>query len=116
MPFCPSCGYEYVAGIKKCPDCGVDLVDELPPEEKMVSIYVAEDSNEAAIVRGILDESGIPIAERADVNKDLNVFESPIEEEDIQVPSSRVEEAKQILEEYLEAGKQLSAEEDSEEE
>ena len=29
VPFCPSCKYEYVPGITKCPDCRVDLVDEL---------------------------------------------------------------------------------------
>ncbi|MCX6343605.1 MAG: hypothetical protein NT018_00860 [Armatimonadetes bacterium] len=29
MPFCPSCKYEYLPGIAKCPDCHMDLVDEL---------------------------------------------------------------------------------------
>ncbi len=32
MPVCPNCKYEYVKGIDKCPDCGAELVDELPPE------------------------------------------------------------------------------------
>ena len=34
MPFCPECKYEYVAGIKACPDCYVDLVEALPEEKK----------------------------------------------------------------------------------
>ncbi len=41
MPFCPSCKYEYVPGITKCPDCRVDLVDELaaapPPQPQQQS-------------------------------------------------------------------------------
>lgn len=31
MPFCPSCRYEYKAGVPVCPDCGEKLVDTLPP-------------------------------------------------------------------------------------
>lgn len=38
MPFCPSCRYEYRPDIKKCPDCGVGLVDELPPEPEAVEL------------------------------------------------------------------------------
>lgn len=34
MPFCPKCRYEYKRGVYKCPDCDVELVDTLPPEEK----------------------------------------------------------------------------------
>lgn len=29
MPFCPKCKYEFVDGIKKCNECGCDLVDSL---------------------------------------------------------------------------------------
>ena len=116
MPYCPVCKYEYVEGMAKCPDCGDNLIDGLPSEEEMVSIYVAKDSNEAMIVRGILDEIGIPVAERADKNKDLDIFASPIEEEDIQVPMSHAEEARKILEKALEAGKRLDTIEESEEE
>lgn len=32
MLFCPRCRYEYREGIDTCPDCEVELVDELPPE------------------------------------------------------------------------------------
>lgn len=33
MPWCPKCKNEYVEGIKKCADCGSELVDELPQED-----------------------------------------------------------------------------------
>ncbi|NLN76856.1 MAG: hypothetical protein GX139_11170 [Armatimonadetes bacterium] len=29
MPYCPKCKYEYRSGIKTCPDCDAQLVDEL---------------------------------------------------------------------------------------
>lgn len=32
MPFCPKCRCEYRAGFTECVDCGVGLVDSLPPE------------------------------------------------------------------------------------
>ncbi len=33
MPWCPKCRNEYVEGKTHCPDCDVDLVEELGPEE-----------------------------------------------------------------------------------
>ena len=37
MPWCPICKNEYIAGKTHCPDCDVDLVDELTedPEPKV---------------------------------------------------------------------------------
>ena len=31
--WCPECKNEYVAGIVRCPDCGVDLVESLSISE-----------------------------------------------------------------------------------
>jgi hypothetical protein len=31
--FCPQCRSEYIESVKECPDCGVPLVDKLPPED-----------------------------------------------------------------------------------
>jgi hypothetical protein len=35
MPYCPNCRFEYKEGLSKCPDCGADLVDQLPEEEPL---------------------------------------------------------------------------------
>ena len=36
MPYCPNCKAEYNAGINKCSDCGVSLVEKLPEEPEEV--------------------------------------------------------------------------------
>jgi len=33
MPFCPKCRFEYREGVEVCPDCNLDLVASLPPED-----------------------------------------------------------------------------------
>lgn len=40
MPWCPVCKNEYVEGKTHCPDCDVDLVDELPEEAEETPGYV----------------------------------------------------------------------------
>lgn len=116
MPYCPSCRYEYTDEVTTCPDCGVELVDELPEEEETVEIYQAEDHNEATIIRSILEEAGIPVRERADVDQELDVFAGPFGEESIEVPVSVAEQAKKVINEALEAGKNMPEEETSAEE
>ena len=37
MAWCPKCRYEYRDGIKMCPDCKVELVDERPPIDNELS-------------------------------------------------------------------------------
>ena len=62
--FCPSCRAEYKSGIIRCPDCDVDLIDELPPEsgpewvefEEVLSTYNLAD---IAVIKSILDETGM---------------------------------------------------------
>jgi len=43
MPFCPVCRFEYRPGFTECGDCGVALVDELPPDPRRPSAASAPD-------------------------------------------------------------------------
>ena len=66
MPFCPSCRYEYEAGVLTCPDCDLALVEVLPEDEdepaeyhdwiplaRLMSTPVAEMVLEGLRVKGI---------------------------------------------------------------
>lgn len=80
MPFCPECKYEYRAGITTCPDCDVDLVENLPAEpepeeyvagqdehadEGLVSIYSTNDEVEAGHIKELLEAAGIEAMEQS---------------------------------------------------
>lgn len=43
MPFCPSCKYEYKDDVCRCPDCDVDLVDQLSDEEPEIPVASPDD-------------------------------------------------------------------------
>jgi len=70
--FCPNCHYEYEPGIVACPDCGADLVAELPaippspPTVKnsdelsqLVTVFETYVLPEIVIAKSILKEAGI---------------------------------------------------------
>ena len=42
MGWCPKCRNEYVEGIAVCPDCNIDLTDELPAEENEMEPAILE--------------------------------------------------------------------------
>lgn len=46
MPWCPKCKYEYVAGKTFCPDCKVNLVDELPSEIEIIDEEPIDEINQ----------------------------------------------------------------------
>nr|MCR5837131.1 hypothetical protein [Lachnospiraceae bacterium] len=55
MAWCPKCKNEYIDGITKCVDCGIDLVDELPSEE--------ESKKQSTPIEAFLDREGFSINE-----------------------------------------------------
>jgi len=71
MPFCPECKYEYVEGVKKCADCGAELVAELPeevhPEGKWVLLHSFSGPVFAEMVKEALEQNNIPCLMQQDV-------------------------------------------------
>ena len=66
MAYCPECGAEFRVGIRRCPECLVDLVEELEDpslydsqEENLVLIKAAQSSDEAKKIKELLEKNGI---------------------------------------------------------
>ena len=67
MAFCPNCEAEYKEGINVCPDCSLELVEELTPQNRIhdtsdgepVPLQSFKTSAEAEMVRELLDQNGI---------------------------------------------------------
>ena len=67
MPYCPKCHDEFQDWVKACPDCGVSLVDRLPPPptkqerkaNKLVTVATFSRAEEAHVSKGKLQSEGI---------------------------------------------------------
>jgi hypothetical protein len=62
--FCPECKAEYREGFKKCSDCNVDLVEQLPPEQaekfiEYVEVLRTSNPSDIALIKSILDSEDI---------------------------------------------------------
>ena len=66
MAYCPECGAEFGRGIRRCPECLVDLLDELEepaleesPDENLVLIQESATPDVVARISEILGRHGI---------------------------------------------------------
>lgn len=76
MPFCPVCKYEYEEGVCRCPDCDVDLVNQLPVEEPEIPVVSPDDE----LTYAILSDKPLEVsAQKGMMNKPgAAIFSSPI--------------------------------------
>ena len=62
---CPKCEYEYMDGVKVCPDCGTKLVTQKDFEGHLVHhsdwiiVYTCSDNNEADMYKSNLEGAGV---------------------------------------------------------
>jgi hypothetical protein len=107
MPVCPNCSYEYVEGIKVCPDCGTELVDEkdyLRPEEWTEKdwevVYTSGHAYDVEMLKDNLDSAGIvsTILSQKDRNfpapGDLSVVKLIVRKEDAASAKEFIEKLK----------------------
>ncbi len=104
MPFCPQCRYEYRAGLRQCPDCGVELVEQLSPEEEpspispLVTVYIAKDMTEASLVKSFLEEFQIESFIGYDAGSAY-----PVGQIEVRVAETHADEARELIAEFLSA-------------
>ena len=108
MPVCPKCRAEYRTGYTVCADCGVPLVESLPPEPESppaeglppVVVYVATTPLEAEVVRAKLESFGIPaMLQYESAGPALGLIVDGWGETQVLVPHSLAEKARALLEE-----------------
>lgn len=103
MPYCPECRDEFEDWVEICPDCGVPLVDVLPPEPEivllegdLVLLATAPNEIEAELWKAILEDNGIHSMIK--VPGSLNLYFSPMSlSHQLYVLEPCLEKAREIL-------------------
>jgi predicted amidophosphoribosyltransferase len=111
MPYCPKCGYEYEPGIKVCPDCEEELVEELTEDNfdnEIVEVFSTYEASEAGMVKELLKGEGIFCALSNELGS--GVWGGSIGEES-EVNDSDARRARGLIETYLEGNPLESTEE-----
>lgn len=111
--YCPQCQDEYRDGFTECSDCHVPLVAGAPPEEpagsfdptlELVVVLETNDRVQLAMAKGLLEEAGIPffvLGQIATLVQDVDGFLRKWAR--VQVPRDREAEARELLDEMLQA-------------
>ncbi|NIM05846.1 MAG: zinc-ribbon domain-containing protein [Armatimonadetes bacterium] len=132
MRFCSQCGYEYHDRVVTCPDCGQPL-ERKPPEEPgptaagwppagerqakretsegapikepLAVVYEAPDEFQAYLVKGVLEEAGLPVIQQADRIKAYDDIDLSMRGRHSRLLTleSRAKEAKGIVADFLAA-------------
>ncbi len=103
--FCPNCQDEFRAGIAKCPDCDMDLVDELPGESppRLSILEVTSVPERLGFLLDQLEKAQVPYVTEAGtalslLDKDLPELSAPAEwEARVLVPGSLAARAAAVI-------------------
>ena len=111
--YCPQCQDEYRDGFTECADCHVPLLAGTPPPEPaskfdptldLVVVLETNDGVQLAMAKGLLEDAGIPffiLGQIATLVQDVDGFLHKWVR--VQVPRDREAEARELLEELLQA-------------
>jgi len=106
MAFCPVCGYEYEKGIDECPDCDVQLVEELHPdyfEGEMVEVYSTFSASDAGMVKELLYNEGIFAAASNEMGSSMfGSAPSDAGEVRVYVADSDEDKARELIDAFIE--------------
>ncbi len=95
--WCPSCGAEYVPGVRECPDCGVALVGEPPPPPAGVEyeeVLRTFNQGDIALIKSILDGAGIQYFFHGEI---FNLVDPLIQPARLRVRKDQAGEARELL-------------------
>lgn len=107
MPWCPECGREYLPEIVACPQCRVALADEPPARPgDIVVAHRVPDAASGALLCGVLENNGVTAVLRStqlpgygDIRRDWSTSAWG----EILVSGQALEEAREIIADYLAA-------------
>ncbi|MGC8874262.1 MAG: putative signal transducing protein [Chloroflexia bacterium] len=110
MPYCPNCRKEQPEPAETCPDCGHLLLPARPvwrpfdPSEPLVVAWTAYGEPQAFLLKGLLEQEGIPVAIQREAGPLLGLTLDGFGAHRLLVPESLLAEAREILEAYASAG------------
>jgi hypothetical protein len=100
--FCPNCKAEYLAGVDRCAECGVPLLEALPviDHEHGEPTYVeviTYNAGDIALIKSILDDGEIEYQIEGEYFNSMLPLLEPVK---ILVPENKVEVTKEILKDF----------------